>query len=93
MRHSGDYAGLEKLYLQAVNKARAIGNMRAQARYLTALGNTYVYLFRYTDAIEPTARRATWPTPAAIGSRKVPLLRDCPASTCSPGLARCAGKR
>ena len=51
LRRTGDYAGLEKLYLQAVVKARAAGVLRAQASYLTALGNTYVYLFRYTDAI------------------------------------------
>ncbi len=51
LRQTGDYAALEKLYLQAVGKARTAGNMRAQASYLTALGNTYVYLFRYTEAI------------------------------------------
>ncbi|MEO5925422.1 MAG: CHAT domain-containing tetratricopeptide repeat protein [Bryobacteraceae bacterium] len=51
LRRSGDYVALEKLYLQAVNKARTVGNMRARASYLTALGNTYVYLFRYAEAI------------------------------------------
>ncbi len=52
LRRSGDYAGLEKLYLQAVAQARHAGNLRAQASYMTALGNTYVFLFRYTDALD-----------------------------------------
>ena len=55
-RRAGDYAALEKLYVQAANKAHTAGNMRAQASYLTALGNTYVYLFRYTDAITAIGR-------------------------------------
>jgi CHAT domain-containing protein/tetratricopeptide (TPR) repeat protein len=51
LRRAGDYPALEELYLQAADKAQAVGNMRAQASYLTALGNTYVFLFRYTEAI------------------------------------------
>jgi tetratricopeptide (TPR) repeat protein len=51
LRKAGDFSGLEKLYVRALAQARATKNLRAQAGYLTALGNTYVYLFRYTDAI------------------------------------------
>ena len=51
LRRSGDYPALEKLYLQAVAQAGLTGNLRAQSSYLTALGNTYVFLFRYTDAL------------------------------------------
>ncbi len=52
LRSAGNYAALEKLYIRAVGQARTRGNLRARASYLTALGNTYVYLFRYTDAIK-----------------------------------------
>jgi CHAT domain-containing protein len=51
LRKAGDFAALEKLYVKAVAQARTAKNLRAQASYLTALGNTYVFLFRYPDAI------------------------------------------
>ena len=51
LRKAGNFAALEKLYLKAVAQARTARNMRAEASYLTALGNTYVFLFRYSEAI------------------------------------------
>lgn len=51
LRKTGDISGLEKLYVKAVGIARAESNLRAQASYLTALGNTYVLQFRYPEAI------------------------------------------
>ncbi|MFM2124369.1 MAG: hypothetical protein RL328_820, partial [Acidobacteriota bacterium] len=46
-----DFQALERLYVQAVEQARRAGNPKAQVSYLTALGNTYVYLCRYTEAL------------------------------------------
>ena len=56
LRKGGDFAALEKLYVKAVGQARAAKNLRAQTSYLTALGNTYVFLFRYSDAIQAYAQ-------------------------------------
>lgn len=53
-----DYAGLEQLYRTAEQYARQIGQMQARISYLTALGNSYLMLFRYREAIE-TYREAT----------------------------------
>ncbi|MEO8099143.1 MAG: CHAT domain-containing protein [Acidobacteriota bacterium] len=51
LRRTGDYPALEKLYGQALQQARIANHPLAQVSYLTALGNTYVFLFRYTDAL------------------------------------------
>jgi tetratricopeptide (TPR) repeat protein len=51
LRGSSDFPALERLYVEAVEQARRAGNPRAQVSYLTALGNTYVYLCRYTEAL------------------------------------------
>lgn len=56
LRKSGDFGGLEKLYVKALVQARAAKNLRAQTSYLTALGNTYVFLFRYPEAIQAYAQ-------------------------------------
>lgn len=51
LRVSGDFAALEQVYAQAVEQSRRAGNPKAQVSYLTALGNTYVYLYRYAEAL------------------------------------------
>ena len=56
LRKAGDFAGLEKLYVKAVAQARAAKNLRAQTSYLTALGNTNLFLFRYAEAIQAYAQ-------------------------------------
>lgn len=52
LRKAGDFGALERLYVKAVAQAKAANNLRAQTSYLTALGNTYVFLFRYSEAIQ-----------------------------------------
>ncbi len=51
LRVSGNFPALEQLYAQAVEQSRRVGNPKAQVSYLTALGNTYVYLYRYAEAL------------------------------------------
>jgi CHAT domain-containing protein len=51
LRGKGDFAGLESVYLRAIEDARTLNNAAAETSYLTALGNTYVYLSRYDDAL------------------------------------------
>ena len=51
LHQAGDYGALEELYLRAIDSAQAAGNLRTQASYLTALGNTCVLRFRYAEAI------------------------------------------
>jgi CHAT domain-containing protein len=52
LRREGDYAALEKLYRHAIAEARRAGNLHAQISYWTALGNTYVFLYRYAEAVD-----------------------------------------
>lgn len=73
LRKAGDYGSLEKLYLRAIEKARQSGEARAETSYQTALGNTYVFLYRYTDAIrayraarELAESRSDWEAAGAV---------------------------
>jgi len=58
LHRKNDYSGLEELYRKAEQYARQAGQQQARVSYLTALGNTYLILFRYREAIE-TYREAT----------------------------------
>jgi CHAT domain-containing protein len=51
LRDSGNFAALEGVYIDAIEAARRAGHPRAQVVYRTALGNTYVYLYRYAEAL------------------------------------------
>lgn len=73
LRREGDYAALETLYRQGVDKAREAENPRAEIDYWTSLGNTYIFLYRYEDAIDAyeQAREMAktigdWPAAAAV---------------------------
>ena len=52
LRRDGDYPALEKLYRHGIAEARRVGDPHAQISYWTALGNTYVFLYRYAEAVE-----------------------------------------
>lgn len=58
LRGNADYAGLAGVYQKAEQYARQVGHVPARIAYLTALGNVYLLLFRYREAID-TYRRAT----------------------------------
>ncbi len=73
LRQAGDYAGLEKLYLQAIQKARQARIADAETSYRTALANTYVFLYRYPEALnayrsarELAESRGDWEAAGAI---------------------------
>ena len=51
LRVSGNFTALEQVYENAIEQSRLAGNPRAQVSYLTALGNTYIYLYRYAEAL------------------------------------------
>jgi CHAT domain-containing protein len=52
LRAAGDFAALEPLYLRGVEVARQAGRREAESSYWGALGNVYVYLLRYAEAVE-----------------------------------------
>lgn len=90
LRGNGDYVALEQLYRQGVDIARRSGNTQAQTSYWTALGNTYVFLYRYEDAVDAYGRArelakitGDWPAAAAVAqglSNVHFLVGDLPAA-------------
>lgn len=56
LRAAGNFPELERVYQRGIQQARADRNVRAQISYLTALGNTYLYLYQYAEAISAYAQ-------------------------------------
>lgn len=86
LRKAGNYAALEKLYVRAIDQARSHGNLRAQVSYLTALGNTYVYLFRYTDAIKAYVQARDLAHANSDWLAEGAVAPGSPVSTCLPAI-------
>lgn len=51
LRFQRQYAAVENLYREGLEHARRLGHIPAQVRYLTALGNLYIPLYRFSEAI------------------------------------------
>ncbi len=51
LRRRHAYAAQEELYQQGIAEARQRHHVPAEITYLTALANTYIWLYRYTEAI------------------------------------------
>lgn len=73
LRREGDYSSLEKLYRHAIAEAQRAGNPNAQISYWTALGNTYVFLYRYAEAVDAYSQArefakaiGDWPAAGAV---------------------------
>jgi len=52
LRREGDYSSLETLYRHAIAEAQRARIPQAQISYWTALGNTYIFLYRYSEAVD-----------------------------------------
>ncbi|MEP7353036.1 MAG: hypothetical protein ABI824_07370 [Acidobacteriota bacterium] len=57
LRKRSNYSALESLYKEAEQRAAAAHEAPSRISYITALGNTYVFMFRYTEALD-TYRQA-----------------------------------
>jgi CHAT domain-containing protein/tetratricopeptide (TPR) repeat protein len=78
LRGERRYAELEALYRDGLEQARRLGHNPAQVRYLIALGNLFIPLYRFTEAIAFYAEAASLAEEA----------RDWPALvSVSPGLS------
>src|SRR6185295_787158 len=52
LREAGDFAGLESVYVEGYQRAKALGNLPAQINYLTNLGTARMLSLQYATALE-----------------------------------------
>ena len=52
LREAGDFPGLESVYLEGYQRAKALGNLTAQISYLTNLGTARMLSLQYASALE-----------------------------------------